>query len=166
MPERGRGVGRLPGAGLVQVAADGAEVGGLPVGEAHPGDFSAGVGQGGEHRAEPEGFVVGVGEHRQRGGHCGETSRGVGGRWSSSGAGRADGPVLGGPAGRGPIRPVVTGGGVLAVADRRWGPAGDVGYRGEEPVDVGRRGVDPSAGPYRPWAVAAVAVAARPGGRR
>src|SRR5579863_5324508 len=77
------------------------------------------------------------------------SGRGWWGACSASGAGRADGPVGGAPAGRVAFGPVIAGLWVLGVGDRGGTPGGDVGHRGQEPVDVGWAGVEPGAGPYR-----------------
>ena len=54
---------------------------------------------------------------------------------------------------------VVAGVGVLVVGDGGGTPGGDVGDRGDQPVDVADRGGQPRAGPDRSWHVAVGAVA-------
>src|SRR6266508_2373286 len=68
--------------------------------------------------------------------------------WSASGAGRAETPVVCGPARDVAGGPEVTGAAVLAVLDEGGPPLSDTGDRGHEPVDIVEAAGHPGAGSY------------------
>src|SRR2546426_8521131 len=69
---------------------------------------------------------------------------------SSPGAGGAERPVVGGPAGCPSLGPEVAGVLVLEVGEGGGVSGGDVAQRGDEAVDVGGTGGQAGAGPHRP----------------